>query len=240
MIILPAIDIHNGTCVRLLQGDFATAHQVAGSYMDTARAFQNQGARWIHMVDLDGAKAGEPVNADIFLEVARETGLKVQLGGGIRSMQTIAYYLQNGISRVILGSAALKNPALVREAVCEYGERIAAGIDAKDQRVAAEGWLDESRVHYIDLAVEMAACGVKTIIFTDISRDGMLSGPNMRQLSRLNRAVNCGIIASGGIHTIEDIRRCKQAGLWGAICGKSLYQGTLELRQAILLAEGAD
>ena len=239
MIILPAIDIKDGKCVRLWKGDFQTAEQVAESYMDTARSFAEAGAQWIHMVDLDGAKSAQPVNADIFLDVAKRTPLKVELGGGIRSLDTVEYYLSGGISRVILGSIALKNPRIVKDAVTEYGDRIAVGIDAKNGKVAAEGWLDDSDVDYIALAREMIRAGVGTFIFTDISKDGTLSGVNAEQLSALADATRgqCNIIASGGVHTIEDIRICREMGLYGTICGKSLYKGTLDLREAIAEAQ---
>jgi len=239
MIILPAIDIKDGKCVRLWKGDFQTAEQVAESYMDTAQGFAKAGAQWIHMVDLDGAKSAQPVNADIFLDVAKHTPLKVELGGGIRSLDTVEYYLSGGISRVILGSIALKNPRIVKDAVTEYGDRIAVGIDAKNGKVAAEGWLDDSDVDYIALAREMIRAGVGTFIFTDISKDGTLSGVNAEQLSALADATRgqCNIIASGGVHTIEDIRICREMGLYGTICGKSLYKGTLDLREAIAEAQ---
>lgn len=237
MIILPAIDIKYGTCVRLFKGDFSTAEKVAESYMDTALSFQKAGASWIHMVDLDGAKNAEPQNSEIFIDVAKNTDLKVELGGGIRSLDTVEYYLSNGISRIILGSAAVKNPELVKTAVKEYGEHIAVGIDALNEMVSVDGWLDTSKVNYIDLAKEMQEIGVKHIIFTDISKDGTLSGPNLDQLIKLNNAVNCNIIASGGIHTINDIHSCKANKLYGAICGKSIYQGTLDLKEAVLTAE---
>ncbi len=238
MIILPAIDIKDGNCVRLVKGEYSTAHIVADSYMDTAQAFVRAGAEWIHMVDLDGAKDAKPVNTDIFLSVAKNTTLKVEVGGGIRTLDTVESYLTGGISRCILGSVALKNPELVRTAVKEYGEKIAVGIDAKNGYVAVEGWLDTSQAYYIDLAREMVAMGVKTIIFTDISKDGTLSGVNAEQLSALHSAVDCQIIASGGVHTMDDIRTCQKMGLYGTICGKSLYQGTLSLAEAIAYTKG--
>ncbi len=233
MIILPAIDIKDGNCVRLVQGDYGTAHKVAEDYRKTAQSFINAGAEWIHMVDLDGAKNAEPVNTEIFLDVAKNTSLKVEVGGGIRNMETVEMYLSGGISRVILGSVALKNPELVQQAVKEYHERIAVGIDAKNGYVAVEGWLDSSTVDYLTLAKEMQKIGVKTIIFTDISRDGTLSGVNREQLNALHQAVDVNIIASGGVHTMQDIQICKEMGLYGTICGKSLYQGTLDLQEAI-------
>lgn len=239
MIILPAIDIKDGKCVRLLKGDFATVHKVAESYMDTAESFEKAGAGWIHMVDLDGAKEGRPVNSDIYFDVARNTGLKVEVGGGIRSLDTVEYYISGGVSRVILGSVALKNPRIVFDAVKEYGDKISVGIDAKDGIVAAEGWLETSEVNYIDLSLEMIKAGVKNIIFTDISKDGTLSGVNRSQLSELRMAAGdkCGITASGGVHDIEDIKFCKKLGLYGAICGKSIYSGTLDLREAVKIGE---
>lgn len=236
MIILPAIDIKDGNCVRLVKGDFATAHCVAEDYMQTAKQFVDAGANWIHMVDLDGAKEGKPVNIDLFLDVAKNTSLKVELGGGIRTLDSVEFYLKNGISRVILGSIALKNPQIVKEAVSEYGDRIAVGIDAMNGMVAVEGWLDSSNVNYLDLAAAMAEMGVKYIIFTDISRDGTLSGVNLEQLNEIHKTPNCNIIASGGVHTIEDIKNCKAMGLYGTICGKSIYQGTLDLKEAINIA----
>ncbi len=240
MVILPAIDIINGQCVRLNKGDYATAEKVADSYLETALSFEKAGAEWIHMVDLDGAKAGKPVNAKIYNDVAEKTRLKVEVGGGIRNIETIAEYLDMGISRVILGSAALKNPALVKEAVAKFGsEKIVVGIDAKNGFVATEGWLETSDVNYIDLADKMIEYGVKYFIFTDISKDGMLSGVNAEQLQALYNATKgrANIVASGGVHTIEDIRICKKMGLYGTICGKSLYSGTLDLAEAVRLAQ---
>lgn len=236
MIIFPAIDIKDGNCVRLVKGEYSTAHKVAEDPLETARSFEAAGAEWIHMVDLDGAKDAALVNKDIFIRVAKETGLKVEVGGGIRSMEAVDYYLQSGISRVILGSAAVKNPAFAQEAVAKYGEKIAIGIDARNGMVAAEGWLDTSDVYFTDLAVEMEKIGVKTIIFTDISRDGTLSGPNLSQLIELSGAVSCDIVASGGVSGIEDIIALRDAGLYGAIAGKAIYTGALDVAEAI--AEG--
>lgn len=236
MIILPAIDIKDGKCVRLRKGEFDTAEQVAASPYETADSFRQAGAAWIHMVDLDGAKDARPVNAKIFCKVAAESGLKVELGGGIRDMKTIEYYLEQGMQRVILGSIAVKNPALVKEAVSHFGEQIAVGIDAKQGMVATEGWLDTSNVHYLEMAKMMEVVGVQTIIYTDISKDGMLSGVNGEQLDAINQAVSCNIIASGGVRSLEDIALCKQLNLYGVICGKSIYSGSLNLAEAIAKA----
>lgn len=240
MIILPAIDIKDGNCVRLFKGDFSTVEKVAADYMETAKGFEKAGASWIHMVDLDGAKEGRPVNTQIYKDVANKTSLKVEVGGGIRNIETIRQYLSMGISRVIIGSAALKNPALVKEAILNFGsEKIAVGIDSKNGMVAAEGWLESSNVNYLQLAQEMIKIGVKYFIVTDISKDGTLSGVNTLQLKELSEAVGdaCNIIASGGVHTIEDIIECKKLGLYGTICGKSIYKGTLDLREAVRIGE---
>lgn len=238
MIVFPAIDIKDGSCVRLFKGDFGTVEKVAEDPLQTARSFEAKGASWIHMVDLDGAKDAVPINTEIFLDVARNTSLQVEVGGGIRSMNTVEAYLSGGIRRVILGSAAVKDPALVREAVREYGDRIAVGIDAKNGMAVVEGWLDASGAHYLELAKAMENIGVKTLIYTDISKDGTLSGPNLQELAAINKAVSCQIVASGGVTDLNDIRALKKLGLYGVICGKSLYKGTLGLSEAIRAAEG--
>ncbi len=236
MIILPAIDIQNGECVRLYQGDFSTAHKVSDSPQETAAQFRKAGAEWVHMVDLDGAKEACAKNTALFLEIAKHSGLKVELGGGIRTLETVETYLESGISRVILGSAAVKNPELVEQAVKRFGERIAVGIDAKNEMVATEGWLDTSEVHYLELAKRMEGIGVRYLIYTDISRDGALSGVNLEQLGALNRAVSCEIIASGGVSGLADVEACKSLGLYGVICGKAVYTGALPLESAIEMA----
>lgn len=238
MIILPAIDIKDGQCVRLTKGDFATVEKVAEDPLKTALAFQAAGAEWIHMVDLDGAKEGSLKNSPVFLEVAQNTGLKVELGGGIRTLESIDYYMERGISRAIIGSAAISNPELVKAAVEKYGDKIAVGIDARNEMVSADGWLTDSDITYLDLAKKMEAIGVTCIIFTDISKDGTLSGPNLEQLGRINEVVSCDIIASGGIHTIKDIIALNEMGLYGTICGKSIYKGTLSLEEAITYCGG--
>ena len=237
MVILPAIDIKDGNCVRLFKGDYNTVQKVADSYMDTARSFEKAGAEWVHMVDLDGAKDASQQNKNIFIDVAKNTKLKVEVGGGIRSLDTVEMYLSQGISRVIIGSAAVKNPEFVKQAVKEYGDRIAVGIDAKNGYVATEGWLETSDVLFTVLAKEMSRIGVKYIIFTDISKDGTLSGVNAEQLEQINTSCSAEIIASGGVHTIEDIKICKQLKLYGTICGKSIYSGSLDLAEAIQLSK---
>ena len=238
MVILPAIDIKDGKCVRLVQGKYDSAYTVAESAADTAKAFEAMGATWLHMVDLDGAKEAVPVNTDMIFDVLKQCNLKVELGGGIRNMETIDYYMDHGISRIILGSAALNNPALVKEAVAKYGDKIAVGIDAIDGNVAAEGWTQTSTVNYIDLAKHMDDAGVKYIVFTDISRDGMMDGPNFTMLDKLNRSVSCKVIASGGVSSLTDIVVLTALKLHGAICGRALYTRDLSLRQAVDLCKG--
>ena len=237
MLIFPAIDIKNGTCVRLYQGEMSTAEQVANSALEAAGAFKAAGASWVHMVDLDGAVEGVRKNTGIFLEVVQESGRKVEVGGGIRTMTDIAFYLENGISRVILGSIALRDALLVRQAVAEFGGQIAVGIDARDGMVAAEGWVETSAVSDVELAKRMEDAGVQCLICTDIARDGMLSGPNLGQLTRIQRAVKCDIVASGGVTNLSDIAALRDCGLYGAICGRSIYKGTLSLREAIQIAD---
>lgn len=205
MIIFPAIDIMDGKPVRLLRGDFATAEQVAEDVLTTAKQFARVGCTWVHMVDLDGSLQKKPVNTDPILQVVEHTPLKVEVGGGIRTMEDIAFYLDRGVDRVILGSVALKNPELVRQAVDVYGDKIAVGIDAKHGMVATEGWTEDSQMDFIELAKAMEKMGVATIIYTDIGRDGTLSGPDVQGLDRLNKAVSCNVIASGGVTTITDI-----------------------------------
>lgn len=233
MIILPAIDIKGGECVRLIKGDFATTHKVAVDPVETALSFKKAGAEYIHMVDLDGALEGKQVNRDIFINVAKATDLPIEVGGGIRDIKIIEDYLENGIARVILGSVALKNPQFVKESVQKFGKSIAVGIDAKNGFVSTDGWLNTSNVDYIEFAKLMESIGVSVIIFTDISRDGTLTGPNFEQLNAINNAVTCDIIASGGIKDIEHIRELCKNGLYGAICGKSIYEKTLDLTEAI-------
>lgn len=233
MIIFPAIDIMDGKPVRLLRGDFATAEQVAEDVLTTAKQFARVGCTWVHMVDLDGSLQKKPVNADPILQVVEHASLKVEVGGGIRTMEDIAFYLDRGVDRVILGSVALKNPELVQQAVDAYGDKIAVGIDAKQGMVATEGWTEDSKMDFIDLAKAMEKMGVATIIYTDIGRDGTLSGPDVQGLDRLNKAVSCNVIASGGVTTITDILVMKDKKMYGTICGKCIYKKTLDLREAV-------
>ncbi|MCI1964780.1 MAG: 1-(5-phosphoribosyl)-5-[(5-phosphoribosylamino)methylideneamino]imidazole-4-carboxamide isomerase [Oscillospiraceae bacterium] len=233
MILLPAIDLKDGECVRLFQGDYSTAHRVAGDVLETARSFRSAGAEWLHVVDLDGAKAAKPVNADLMFQIQKTSELQLEVGGGIRNMETVDDYLNHGVSRVILGTAAITNPEFVVAAVEKYGDRIAVGIDARDGVVAQKGWTQTALIDYISMAKHMEAAGVKYIIFTDISKDGTLAGPNLTMLKRLQNSVSCNIIASGGVSGLQDIADLCNLHLYGTICGKSLYAGALDLKEAV-------
>ena len=235
MIILPAIDIIDRKPVRLYQGDYAQKEIVGSSVMELAKNFEQSGAEYIHLVDLDGAKEGKRVNHEIILETAHALDVPVEVGGGIRTMAQIESYLENGIDRVILGTSAMEDPQLLQDALRRYGERIAVGIDCRDGLVYGRGWLEASELHYITFAKQLEEMGVQTVIVTDISKDGMLSGPNTDMLAALKEQSGMRIIASGGIRSIEDIAALKQLGLYGAITGKAMYHGTLDLKAAISL-----
>ena len=233
MIIEPAIDLKDGKVVRLLKGDFDTVHQVAQDPVETARAFAAAGAKYIHMVDLDGAKSGERVNSAIVRAVTEQTGMRIELGGGIRSMADLEAVFDMGVWRAVIGSAAVTDPEFVREAVAKYGDRIAVGVDTQDGKVKTAGWIEDSGLDYIAFSRSMEQLGVKTLIFTDIETDGALSGPSYARLEQLQQAVNCQIVASGGVSNNQDIERLAAMGLYGAIIGKAYYAGTIDLAQAV-------
>jgi len=233
MIIFPAMDLRDGKCVRLYQGKFDELEVVGENPIEVAMSFKKAGAEYIHMVDLDGALNGIIKNMKIILKVIKEVNIPVELGGGIRDIKTVDALIKAGLSRVILGTAALKDKNFVAEAVAKYGDKIAVGIDAKDEKVAVNGWTNISEVNYIDFAKEIEAIGVKTIIFTDISKDGTLMGPNLVQLQKINESVNCNIIASGGIKELEDLKVINKMGLYGTIVGKAIYSGNVDLKEAI-------
>lgn len=233
MIIEPAIDLKDGKVVRLLKGDFDTVHKVAEDPIATAAAFAAAGARYIHMVDLDGAKSGERVNSAIVKAVADRTGMKIELGGGIRSMADLEAVFAMGVYRAVIGSAAVADPGFVREAVAKYSDRIAVGVDTQDGRVKTAGWIEDSGLDYIAFSRSMEALGVKTLIFTDIETDGALSGPSYVRLEALQQAVSCQIIASGGVSNNQDIEKLAEMNLYGAIIGKAYYAGTIDLARAV-------
>ena len=233
MIILPAIDMMGGLPVRLYQGAYESAAQVADDVLKTALSFEQAGAEWIHMVDLDGAKTGKKENAQKIVEVAQNVRIPIEVGGGIRSMEDIEWYLDRGVARVILGTAAIENKDLLKEAVSRYSEKIAVGIDCKDGIPQARGWLTSSTCNYVDFAKELEKTGVSTIIVTDIAKDGTLQGPNLEMLKTLQENVAMQIIASGGVADLSHIEALAKMNLYGAITGKAVYGGTLDLKQAI-------
>ena len=233
MIIEPAIDLKNRMCVRLKKGEFDTTHKVAEDPLAVANAFKSAGAEWIHVVDLDGARSGVRINGDIVARIARESDMKIELGGGLRDMVQLDIAAACGVERMVIGSAAVEAPDFVREAVKKYGDRIAVGIDAKDGEVKTSGWEKGSGIDYIEFARTMENIGIKTIVFTDIDTDGMLSGPNYEQLERLKNAVCCNIVASGGVTKIGDVTRLHDMGLYAAIIGKAYYAGEIDLAEAV-------
>ncbi len=233
MTIFPAIDLKDGRCVRLYQGDFATVHQVADDPVATAAQFAAAGAKYIHMVDLDGAKDGARKNGAIVRAVAGQFGLKVELGGGIRSMADLEAVFEMGVWRAVIGSAAVSDPDFVEAAVRRYGDRIAVGVDAKDGIVRTAGWLGDSGLDYLKFARDMQARSVQALIFTDIDTDGALSGPSMARLAALRETVSCKITASGGVSCNADICALRDAGMDAAIIGKAFYAGTIDLAQAV-------
>ena len=234
MIIFPAIDIIDGSCVRLVKGDYETAHKVYESPLAAAKHFEEQGATHLHVVDLDGAKNGYPTNVEVVKEILKETNLKIDLGGGIRTLEHVKEWLDLGVSQVVLGSAAVKNPKLVKEVIAEYDDKIIVGIDAKDGFVAVEGWTKTSTIDFTVLASMMSSFGVKTITYTDIGKDGTLNGVNLEHLKTLRKLLpDVKFIASGGVAGIEDIKALQKINVYGAICGKAIYVGKLSLKEAL-------
>ncbi len=234
MIILPAIDLLDGQCVRLKKGAYDSAERVAVSPVETAKSFAASGAGFIHIVDLNGAKDGRRVNDSTIRQILDAVDLPVEVGGGIRNLESIQDYLTCGVSRVIIGSAAVRDPEFLKRALDAYGEKIAVGIDFLDRKVKVSGWQEDGGEDYLVFAEKMASLGVKNIICTDISRDGMLGGIDDMLYKGLQSVYPYDITASGGIRDIDDIRRLTQTGIYGAICGKSLYAGTLDLEEAVM------
>jgi phosphoribosylformimino-5-aminoimidazole carboxamide ribotide isomerase len=238
VLILPAIDIRAGRCVRLRQGDYAQETVFGDDPAVVAKRWVDQGAEWLHLVDLDGAKAGQPVNADSIRRIVKACGVPCQLGGGLRSDADIAEALAWGVKRVIIGTGALKALTWFRAACERWPGQLVLGIDAKDGMVAAEGWLEVSAVSALDLVRRCAKWPLAAIIFTDISRDGMLQGPNFKTMHEMAQAVSLPVIASGGVTTLDDIRQLAEGGLAGCVVGRALYDGKLDLRQALKIAVG--
>ncbi|HHV59036.1 MAG TPA: 1-(5-phosphoribosyl)-5-[(5-phosphoribosylamino)methylideneamino]imidazole-4-carboxamide isomerase [Clostridiaceae bacterium] len=236
MVIYPAIDIKDGKCVRLLQGRFENVTTYSDNLEEVALRWKSCGADWLHVVDLDGARTGSPINHDLIGRIAERTGIKVQAGGGIRSLEAVENLLGKGVSRVIIGTSAVRDPDFVRKAIERFGSRIIIGIDARDGQVCIDGWEKASSENAYDFAGKIESLGIKTIIYTDISRDGMLQGPNLAAMERMAHAVGIDVIASGGVGKPEDIINLKRTGVSGVIIGKALYTGNIDLKEAIDLA----
>ncbi|MBM7599791.1 phosphoribosylformimino-5-aminoimidazole carboxamide ribotide isomerase [Virgibacillus halotolerans] len=240
MILFPAIDIRNGKCVRLIQGDYKQETIYSEFPTETAQKWESKQATFIHIVDLDGAKTGESINKNAIQAIAEATTIPVQVGGGIRSLDIIETYIAAGVDRVIIGTAAIQDKAFLSAAVEKYGDKIAVSIDARTGFVATDGWTQTSTIKAIDLVKELEALGVKTIVYTDILKDGMMQGPNFTELQAVNEATTMDVIASGGVSSTEDISKLRSLDLYGAIIGKALYDGTLNLEKLMEADEHAN
>ncbi len=236
MIIFPAIDLYEGKAVRLLHGDYAQMTVYSDDPAAVGEDFVREGATHAHLVDLEGARSGETPNLDTVLKIRERTGLFCEIGGGIRTMETIRKYLDHGLDRVILGTAAVTDEKLLRDAAERYGERIAVGVDVKDGEVAIRGWLEKSGVDFFSFCEKMAGIGIRTLICTDISRDGAMKGVNPDIYRMLKEKLDVDITASGGVSTLEDVRQLAAMNLYGAIVGKAYYTGAVRLREAIGVA----
>lgn len=237
MILFPAIDIKDGKAVRLYQGRFDKCEEM-GVPLEIAKEFEKTGAEFIHLVDLDGAKEGKRINSDIIKAIADAVNIPVQLGGGIRTLEDLKAIFDLGVSRAIIGTAAYKDKEFLIKAVEKYGEKIAVGVDAKDNKVALEGWLESTDMDYIEFSRQLEKIGVKTVIYTDISKDGTLEGANIEGLKALSNAVDMDIVASGGVKDLEDLLKINELNLYGAISGKAIYSGSLDLKEALDALKG--
>lgn len=237
MIIFPAIDILDGQCVRLIQGDYNQEKVYSDAPAEMAKEWEEKGASYIHIVDLNGAKTGDSINKDVINHIAQSTTIPVQVGGGIRSLETIQGYLENGVSRVIIGTAAIIDRKFLKEAIQQYGERIVVSLDARDGFIATDGWTDTSDTKALDLVQELESLGLQTIVYTDIAKDGMLEGPNIIEQREIHQATTMQVIASGGITTTTDIQALAEEKLYGAIIGKALYDGKLSLESVLEASE---
>ena len=233
MNIFPAIDLFDGKAVRLFKGDYAQMTVYSENPLEVAQDFERAGAKFIHLVDLEGAKTGETPNLETVTAIAAQTGLFTEIGGGIRSMETAERYFNAGVDRVILGTAAVNDEAFLRQAVEKFGEKIAVGVDVKDGKVAIKGWTETSDQELIPFCKKMEQIGVKTLICTDISRDGAMKGTNRALYGELSKECGVNIVASGGVSTMEDVKALADLDLYGAIIGKAYYIGAIDLREAI-------
>ncbi len=237
MLIFPAIDLFNKKAVRLLHGDYNKMTVYSENPLEVAKDFEKQGAKCIHLVDLQGAKDGTTPNIDIVKQIAENTSLFIEIGGGIRSMDTVDKYLSLGVDRVILGTAALTNPEFLKAAVEKYGEKIAVGVDIKDGKVAIRGWLEVTETDANDFLAELQTKGVKTVICTDISKDGAMQGTNRELYKSMSETLDINIIASGGVTNLDDIASLRQLSLYGAIIGRAYYTGAIILSEALEVAK---
>ncbi len=237
MLIFPAIDLYGGKAVRLYKGDYDNMTVYSDDPVSVARDFEKKGAQWVHLVDLEGAKDGTTPNIETVTAIAKNTSLKCEIGGGIRSMETVERYFSAGVSRVILGTAAVTDEAFLKAAVAKHGEKIAVGADIKDGKIAIKGWLEKSDIDAFDFCAKLQEIGVKTIICTDISKDGAMRGANHALYREMSEKFDVQLVASGGVSSIEDVKMLSELDIYGAIIGKAYYTGAIELAQAIELAE---
>lgn len=241
MNLLPAIDILGGKAVRLAQGDYQRVTVYNDDPVAQARSFADEGATWLHVVDLDGARDGVPGNAEVITRIIAETGLKVEVGGGVRTLDTLGRYVEAGATRVVMGTALIKSPETVEQAVARYGSVVTAGIDARDGYVAVEGWVDSSQIAATELVARLGQMGIAYLVYTDISRDGMQTGIDAQAYARIAQASGVGVIASGGISTLDDLRALAAAAagiegpgyLEGAITGRAIYEGSFSVAQGL-------
>jgi phosphoribosylformimino-5-aminoimidazole carboxamide ribotide isomerase len=236
MNIIPAIDLIDGKAVRLQKGDYNKVTVYSEYPEKVAKYFYDCGARYLHVVDLDGAKSGKADNFEVIKKIVDASGLSVEVGGGIRNMEMVKTYVEAGVDRIILGTAALTDPEFLKEAVEKYGDKITVGVDIKDGMVAIKGWTEVSSVSCEDFCRQLEDLGVSSVICTDISKDGMMSGTNLELYKNLNRDFSINFVASGGVSTLEDIKSLKEMNLFGAILGKALYTGAIDLKDAIKAA----
>ena len=232
MIIIPAIDIFHGQAVRLLRGNYNDMTIYDPDPVNTAMIFRNEGAEWIHIVDLEGAKTGGSVNIDTVMRIRESCGLKCEIGGGVRDMSSIGHYIESGVDRVIIGTSATKE-GFAREAVKNFGDKIAVGVDIRGGRVAVKGWLEDSGIDALTFCKKMQDDGVATLIITDISRDGAMKGINMELYAELSQTLSVNITASGGVSTLDDVKTLAGLGIYGAIIGKAYYTGAVKISEAI-------
>ena len=240
MELFPAIDLIGGCAVRLVKGDYAQKTVYSDNPAEVAKSFAAAGAKYLHVVDLEGAKDGGTPNLETIRNIVEKGGLLVEVGGGIRSEKVIKKYLDAGVFRVILGTAAVQNPAFLEEMVQKYGEKIAVGVDIKDGMVAIKGWTEVSAESCFDFCEKLQKIGVKTIICTDISKDGLLSGTNLELYKELSEKFSVDIVASGGVTTLDDVKKLADMGMYGAILGKALYTGNIDLKAAVELTKGGN